>query len=226
MQNAHLRLGRLEYIKPPVSTKATATHIAVTMDRVIVEPPPDSSRAPRCHLLSVFGGEQEMTAIHAAIADQAKFRIAGPGLPNFVVCLGEHSHTFRGFIQIPGRKQAVRHLVGLSQELFETQAGGNAGADRTIVYNAEPEFLAYRLGVRFGFPVLPHWSEWICDALLEKQLIQELSGINCRPVLVTADKKYLLTLIAGALRTGALTIPEDASKIDWKVPHAFGCPEA
>ncbi len=226
MQNAHLRLGRLEYVKPATSTKSTATHIAVTMDRVIVEPAPDSSRAPRCHLLSVFGGEQEMAAIHAAVADQASFRIARPGLARLVVSLGEHAHTFRGSIQTPGRKQPVRHLVALSQELFETQAGGNAQAARTIVYSAEPEVLAYRLGVRFGLPLLPDWSRWIIDTLHEKKLIQELPGMNCRPVLVTAGKQYLLTLISDALRTGALAIPDDASKIGWKVPHAFGHLEA
>ena len=226
MQNAHLRLGRLEYSKPTVSAKSTATHIAVTMDRVIVEPAPDSSEAPRCHLLSVFGGEQEMAAIHAAIADQANFRVAGPSLPNFIVSLGERAHTFRGFIQLPGRKQAVRHLVALSQELFDTQAGGNAQADRTIVYSAEPEFLAYRLGVRFGLPVLPQWSEWIRNALAGNQLIQELPSVNCQPVLIKADKQSLLTLIGDALRTGALTIPDDASKIDWKVPHAFEMPRS
>ncbi len=57
MQNAHLRLGRLEYIKPAISPKSTPTHVTVTMDRLIVEPASDEKQPPRCHLLSVFGGE-------------------------------------------------------------------------------------------------------------------------------------------------------------------------
>ena len=95
MQNAHLRLGRLEYIKPAVSPKSTPTHVTVTMDRVIVEPASDEKQAPRCHLLSVFGGEQEIAAIHAAIGDQANFRIAGPDLSLMVISLGERAHVPR-----------------------------------------------------------------------------------------------------------------------------------
>lgn len=108
MQNAHLRLGRLEYIKPAVSPKSTPTHVTVAMDRLIVEPASDENQAPRCHLLSVFGGEQEIAAIHAAIAEQANFRIAGPDLSPMLISLGERAHTFRGLIQAPGRRQSGR----------------------------------------------------------------------------------------------------------------------
>jgi hypothetical protein len=131
------------------------------MDLLIVEPACDEKQAPRCHLLSVFGGEQEIAAIHAAIADQANFRIAGPDLSPMVISLGERAHTFRGLIQAPGRRQPVRYLVSVSQEVFETQAGANAQAKRTVVYSADSEFLVYRLGVRFGIPLLPCWSNWI-----------------------------------------------------------------
>src|SRR5689334_13067867 len=104
MQNAHLRLGRLEYSKPAVSPTSTPTHVTVTMDRLIVEPVSDEKLAARCHLLSVFGGEQEIAAIHAAITDQANFRIVGPDLSPMVVSLGERAHAFRGLIQAPGRR--------------------------------------------------------------------------------------------------------------------------
>ena len=220
MFNAHLRLGRLEYSKPATSTKSIATHITVIMDRVIVEPAPDSSQAPRCHLLSVFGGEQEMAAIPAAVTDQANFRIAGPGLSPFVVSLGEHAHTFRGSMQAPGRKQPVRHLVAVSQELFVTQAGGNAEADRTVLYSAEPEFLAYRLGVRFGIPVLPGWSHWLANQLDTRNMIQKLQGIGCRPVLIKATKQNLLEILANALKARTLNIP-DTPAIEWNVRQAF-----
>jgi hypothetical protein len=220
MQNAHLHLGRLEYIKPAVSHKSTSTHVTVAMDRLIVEPACDSSRAPRCHLLSAFGGEQEMAAIQATISDQANFRASGPDLPELVISLGERAHTFRGSVQLPGRRQPVRHVVAVSQELFETQAGGNAQADRTIVYSSEPEFLVYRLGVRFGIPLLPCWSGWIAEALQRQQKIQELPGLGCGPVLVRATKQELLDLVAAALKSGILSIPEKPL-LDWSVPQTF-----
>lgn len=220
MQNAHLRLGRLEYIKPAISPKSTPTHVTVTMDRLIVEPASDEKQAPRCHLLSVFGGEQEIAAIHAAIEDQANFRIAGPDLSPMVVTLGERAHTFRGLIQAPGRRQPVRHLVSVSQDLFETQAGANAQADRTIVYSSDPEFLVYRLGVRFGIPLLPCWSSWIGSDLTRQNRVHPLLSLGCNPVLVKASKQELLNLIAGAVKRGVLSIPDKPS-IHWSVPQAF-----
>ncbi len=220
MQNAHLRLGRLEYIKPAVPHKSTSTHVTVAMDRLIVEPACESSRAPRCHLLSAFGGEQEMAAIQAALSEQANFRVSGPDLSELVVSLGERAHTFRGSVQVPGRRQPVRHVVAISQELFETQAGGNAQADRTIVYSAEPEFLVYRLGVRFGIPLLPCWSGWMAEELKLLKKIQELPGLGCRPAVVQATKQELLDLIAVALKSGGLSIPANPL-LDWNVPQAF-----
>ncbi|HEY7212863.1 MAG TPA: hypothetical protein VH477_21475 [Bryobacteraceae bacterium] len=220
MQNAHLRLGRLEYIKPAISSKSTPTHVTITMDRVIVEPACDEKQAPRCHLLSVFGGEQEIAAIHAAIAEQANFRIAGPDLSPMIISLGERAHTSRGLIQAPGRRQPVRHLVSVSQDLFETQAGANAQADRTVVYSADPEFLVYRLGVRFGIPLLPCWSEWIAADLTRQNRVHPLLGLGCNPVLVKSSKQELVNLIAGAVKRGVLSIPDKPS-IQWSVPQAF-----
>ena len=224
MQNAHLRLGRLEYSKPAVSPKSTPTHVTVTMDRLIVEPAFDEKQAPRCHFLSVFGGEQEIAAIHAAIADQANFRITGPDLSPMVISLGERAHTFRGLIQAPGRRQPVRHLVSVSQDLFETQAGTNTQADRTVVYSAEPDFLVYRLGVRFGIPLLPCWSSWIRAELTRQNRVRPLLGLGCNPSLVEASKQELLDLIAGAVKRGVLSIPDKPS-LQWSVPQAFAIHE-
>jgi hypothetical protein len=220
MQNAHLRLGRLEYIKPAVSPKSAPTHLTLAMDRLVVELASNEKQAPRCHLLSVFGGEQEIAAIHAAITDQANFRIAGPDLSPIVVSLGERAHTFRGLIQAPGRRQPVRHLVSVSQELLETQAGANPRAERTVVYSADPEFLVYRLGVRFGIPLLPCWSSWIGADLTRKNRVHPLLGLGCNPVLVEASKQELLDLIAGAVKRGVLSIPGEPS-LHWRVPQAF-----
>lgn len=220
MQNAHLRLGRLEYINPAVSSKSTSTHVTAAMDRLIVEPACDDRHAPRCHLFSAFGGEQEIAAIHAAVVDQANFRVSGPELPETVVSLGERAHAFRGSVQAPVRRQPVRHLVAVSQELFDTQAGGNAQADRTIVYGTEPEFLVYRLGVRFGIPLLPCWSGRIAEELKRQNRIRELPGLGCHPAMVRATKHELLDLIANAIKKGALSIP-DKPLLDWNTPHGF-----
>ena len=226
MQNAHLRTGRLEYLKIATHAKSVPTHITLSMDRTIVEPSLGPTESPRCHLLSVFGGEQEIGAISAAIADEARFTVSGPGLGSLAVTLGERPQLFRGSLQVPGRKHSVRHLVALSQEFSETQAGLNAAAERTILYDREPHFLAYRLGVRFGVPVLPNWSAWVASELEGRRWVQELPGLGCQPVLVTANKKNLLALIASGLRSSELVIPDGLASFEWKIPQFFDCPAA
>lgn len=226
MQNAHLRMGRIEYVKAATHAKSVATHITLSIDRAIVEPSTSSGEYPRCHLLSVFGGEQEIGAISAAITDEARFTVSGPSLDSRVVSLGERPQVFRGSLQVAGRKSSVRHLVALSQELSETQAGLNSVAGRTILYDREPHFLAYRLGVRFGLPVLPEWSLWITEELKQRRLVEELPGLGCHPVLVTANKQTLLELIASGLRTHELAVADGISAITWEVPQSFGSPEA
>lgn len=220
MQNAHLRMGRLEYLKAATTPKSTPTYITLSMDRTIVEPAVEPAESPRCHLLSVFGGDQEIGAIAAAIADEARFTVSGPGLDSYMVTLGERPQLFRSSIQVPGRKQPVRHLVALSEQLFQTQGGGNTEADRTIVYSSEPEFLIYRLSVRFGIPGLPCWSSWIAGELHRRKMVQELAGIGCSPVLVKATKQIVLDIIASALRAGILQIPKDPV-LEWRVANCF-----
>ncbi len=221
MQNAHLRLGRLEYIKPATSTKSIATHITVTMDRVIVEPAPDSSQAPRCHLLSVFGGEQELAAIHAAVADQASFRLTGPGLSPFVVSLGERARTpFADPFRHRGANNQCGILSLCRKSYLRLRPAEIQKRTEPFLYSAEPEFLAYRLGVRFGLPVLPGWSHWLANQLDTRNMIQKLQGIGCRPVLVKATKQNLLEIIANALKARTLDIP-DTPSIKWNVRQAF-----
>ena len=104
--------------------------------------------------------------------------------------------------------------------MFETQAGANAQADRTIVYSAEPEFLVYRLGVRFGIPLLPCWSDWIRAELTRQNRVRPLLALGCNPALVEASKQELLDLIAGAVKRGVLSIPDKPS-LEWSIPQAF-----
>lgn len=57
MQNAHLRLGQLEYARSSTSIK---TNIRLHVDHYMGE-------AGQGHLLSLFGGDAEVGAVAAAI---------------------------------------------------------------------------------------------------------------------------------------------------------------
>lgn len=61
MENAHLRLGRLEYER---LTEKIATRVRVRVDRYI-------GQDRQAHLLSVFGSDSDVGAITAAVHDRA-----------------------------------------------------------------------------------------------------------------------------------------------------------
>lgn len=225
MQNAHLRMGSLEFTTSHGRNSA-GTHIKLSMDRIIVEPAAERDASARGHMVSVVGGDQDVAAVAAAIAEGNRFTTEGPGVPRVMVSMGENARTFRSSIAIPGRKHAVRHLVAVSEELSLTQAGASSDAQRTILCDDATRFILYRLGVRFGLPVLPEWSEWVVAELQRRRAMTPLIGLGCRPVVVNATKTSLLNLVSTGLRRGRLAISESASSVQWKLPSQFLAVEA
>jgi len=220
MQNAHLRMGSLELTTSPGRNSA-GTHIKLSMDRIIVEPTAERDQSARCHMFSVVGGDQDVAAITAAIAEGGRFTAEGPEVPRAMVSMGENARTFRSSITVPGRKHAVRHLVAVSEELSLTQAGASSDAQRTVLCDDATRFILYRLGVRFGLPVLPEWSEWVVAELQRRRALTPLIGLGCRPILVNETKASLLNLVSTGLRRGRLAIPEMASSVHWNLPGQF-----
>src|ERR1035438_6982749 len=190
------------------------------MDRLIAEHE-SGSNSTRCHLLSVVGNDQEIAAITAAIADEARFYASAPELNRTMITLGKDAEVFRSSINIPGRRRPLRHLVAVSEDLSQTRAGGNPTARRTVLCDDDPAFLLYRLGVRFGLPVLPEWSEWFGGELDRHKAVEALIGLGCRPVLVKGTKKRFLGWIGHALRSELIRIPHHSQSSPWKVPTSF-----
>lgn len=143
MENAHLRFGKLKFIK---QTRDTITEVAVHLERLIAEVPTERGEAA-CHLVSVFGGDQEIGAVIAAAQEGLRFQVEWQGR-QIIGTLGEKPTAFRGSLQIPGRKRPVRHAILISTTLAETTLGANTEARRTILYDCAPEFVLHRLAVR------------------------------------------------------------------------------
>ena len=217
MKNAHLRMGSLQFTK---TLRDTTIDITLRMDRMIAEHDADN-RSARCHLLSVIGNDQEVAAIAAAIADEARFYASGPDVNRLMITLGKEAEVFRSSLSIPGRRRPLRHLVAISEELSKTRAGGNPTARRTILCDDDRAFLLYRIGARFGLPVLPEWSEWFGEMLEHKNTIEPLIGIGCTPVVVKGTKKRYLGWIGHGLKRGAIRIPEHGQAALWQVPTWF-----
>jgi hypothetical protein len=217
MKNAHLRMGTLQFTK---ILRDTTIDVSVRMDRLIAEHEPDS-RSAHCHLLSVVGNDQEIAAIAAAISDDARFYASGPQFNRIMISLGKEADVFRGTINIPGRRRPLRHLVAVSENMSQTRAGGNPRARQTVLCDDDPAFILYRVGARFGLPVLPEWSEWFGRELERHKGIEPLLGLGCRPVLVKGTKKRFLGWIGYALKRGVITIPHHGAASPWQVPTSF-----
>ena len=209
MKNAHLRMGKLTFVR---QTRDTITDVSVHLDRLVAEPPPDSRTSTDLHLVSIFGGDQEIGATIAAVHEGLRFQISIGG-QEFIGSLGEKPVVYRASLQIPGRKRPVRHAIVLSKTFFQTTFGVRNEARRTVLFDNTADFILHRLAVRFGLPVLPEWAEWFRSELERRRLIEGLLGLNCNPIAVKATKLRLLRILGQGVRRKAIQIPPAALPI-------------
>src|SRR3974377_1736695 len=146
MQNAHLRMGTLQFTK---ITRDTTIDVLVNVDRAIAQHEPER-RSARCHLLSIFGNDQEVAAIAAALSEEARFYLTGPELDRLTISFGPGCSVNRSSLSIPGRRRPIRHLVAISEELVKTCAGGNPAARRTVLCERGAAFVPHPLWWRWG----------------------------------------------------------------------------
>ena len=200
MQNAHLRLGLLEYHR---ITEKTSTRIRVRVSSYIGED-------EQAHLVGVFGNDSDIGAITAAVHEKANFTLTFPDGAIKEITLGEHASCYRGSVSLPGRKHPVRHLVTISEQLH---ANGSVG--RTILCRKSPDEAWAWLSFFLGLPAVPQWAEHICGVLEAEGRFQPLDGIGCEPVLVTATADEMLAWISEALKSGVIAFPEENGPIMW-----------
>jgi len=93
MENAHLRMGILEYDR---QTEKTAARVRVRVSHYIGE-------GETAHLVSVFGNDSDVGAITAAVYEQARFRLTFPDGIMREVSLGEGATCYRGSIRFLDR---------------------------------------------------------------------------------------------------------------------------
>jgi hypothetical protein len=218
MQNAHERVGTLEFTK---RTKDTVTRVRVYVERVVLETPKDEHGQASAHLISMVGGDSEIGALWAAVTEGAVFQIQLPSRPNIAACLGSEAQCFRGSVMLPGRKRPVRHLVAVSAELAKTKPGVDREGARTILCGDHPTFVLYRIASRYGLPVVPEWAPWFMRELNQRKATTPLLGFGCSPVLVKGNKQTFLKWISRALRERLIRIPAESGSILWNLPRPF-----
>ena len=200
MENAHLRMGLLEYER---YTEKIATRIRVRVSHYIGE---DED----AHLLSVFGNDSDIGAISAAIHEKARFRLTFPEGAAQEISLGEGAICYRGGVSIPCRKQTVRHMIALSEELR-----GMKSLSRTFVLRPEPAEIWTALVHRFGLPGLPEWAEPMTRILEKENRIVSVDSIGCPAAVISATCEELLQWMGGGVGRGDLSLPKANGSIRW-----------
>ena len=112
MKNAHLRFGWLTYVK---STEKTTTSIKLRLDRFIGEVLPDPPRQAKAHLISVIGGDTQISAVSAAISMGDRFMVEGPEVQPDPCLPGAECAMFQRFHTACRPKEAAaspHRLVG------------------------------------------------------------------------------------------------------------------
>jgi len=200
MQNAHLRLGLLEYHR---MTEKTSTRIRLRVDRYVGE---DS----QAHLISVFGNDSDVGAITAAVHEKATFTLTFPDGEVKEVSLGEHASCYKGTVSLPDRKHPVRHLVAVSEQLYT-----NGGVGRTILLRYRREEAWATLVSFLGLPADPTWADHVLGVIEAEERIKALDGIGCQPVLISATTEEILEWIGDGLRSRVLSFPVRNGPIVW-----------
>jgi len=203
MQNAHLRIGLLEYQRV---TEKISTRIRVRVDRYVGE---DS----KAHLLSVFGNDSDIGAITAAVHEKATFTLTFPDGSSKEVSLGERAACYKGSISLHDRKHPVRHLLAASEELHT-----NGGVGRTILLRYRRDEAWATLVSFLGLPAEPSWADHVLGVVEQKDRIHELDGIGCQPVLVAATTEEVLEWLGEGLRSNDLLFPQSNGAVVWPQP--------
>lgn len=219
MKNAHLRFGWLTYVK---STEKTTTSIKLHLDRFIGEVLPDPPRQAKAHLISVVGGDTQISAISAAISMGDYFLVEGPEVEPTRVCLERNVQCFRGSIQLSGRKKPLRHLVGMSEQF----ASGNlsAGSGRTILAGSNERFVWSSIAHLYGIPGIPEWADWFQEELIAHRALIPVLGIGCDPVIIRGTKEEFLEWLSWGVESGAVRFPEETGPVNWpatNLEHLF-----
>jgi len=203
MQNAHLRLARLEYAR---STTKTQTHIVVHVSHFMGE-------GEQAHLISFFGNDAEVGAVTAAIQENHHFDVMTNDGKRQRFGFGQDATVYKANLNLSQQKRTIRHIVAISSLLH---ANGSAG--KTYLWDDEPaaDTLSWASLVSLqGLPAAPTWGEAILAKLREEGKLKPLFGVGCSPAVVEATREELMERIGELVREKLVTFPEHDGPILW-----------
>jgi hypothetical protein len=214
MQNAHLRIGKVEY---KAESKSFSTRVQAFCDRFVLD-------GSHCLMLSYFGNDAEIAAISAAISSNTSLTLMLPDGSERRVALGEKIVNYRGSIQIPGHPRPVRHVLSFAQDMLQNGMEG-----KVFLLNDDPRLIWATVISFLGLPATPEWAEAGVKMLRSREKFKELEGLNCSPAVISIAREELLSWIGEQIKMGTLPFPETAGPVQWpryQVTDLFPTPRA
>jgi hypothetical protein len=208
MNNAHLRLGRMSFHR---TIGNTVSRFSLRMDRFIGER--GDGGTGKAHFISVFGGDAQIAAVNAIVADQLNFTVDGPELAAMNVTLGKNAQCYRASIPFSVNARPVRHLIAVSEE-FGAVAHSETGS-RTLLAESSPDFVWASIAQIFGLPAVPEWAEWFHSKLDDHLAITPIFGLGLRPVAITGTKAEFLGWLSEGIRKEEIKLPEFNGQQVW-----------
>lgn len=174
---------------------------------------PDPPRQAKAHLISVVGGDTQISAVSAAISVGDRFLVEGPEVQPIRACLGRNAQCFRASIQLSERKKPLRHLVGMSEEFASD--GGWEGSGRTLLAGSDKRFVWSSIAHLYGIPGVSEWADWFREELTAHRGLIPALGIGCNPVIVKGNKAEFLDWLSWGVESGAVRFPEETGPVSW-----------
>lgn len=189
----------------------STSRFSVRMDRFIGER--SNTDIGKAHFISVFGGDAQIAAANAIVADQLSFTVEGPGLPTMNTTLGKNAQCFRASIPLSSCARALRHLIAVSEE-FGTAAHSETSS-RTLLADSTPDFVWASIAQIFGLPGLAEWADWFYSRLDDNLSISPIFGLGLQPVAIAGTKAEFLGWLSKGIRAGEIRLPESNGPAVW-----------
>lgn len=160
-------------------------------------------------LLSVFGNDSDVGAITAVVHEQGRFRLTFPDGQVQETSLRERATCYRGGLTIPGRKQGVRHLVALSEEIR-----CHGSLNRIYSPSDDDDDVVWSTVVqRLGLPAAPEWAERMIELFEQKQRITVPDCIGFSALVVTVTGEEVLQWLEELIVQKELCLPEENARL-------------
>ena len=200
MINAHLRFAKVSFQQ---KRKESSTNISALVNLFVGE-------ATSGHIISMVGSDSVMAAMSAAILSGLSLTITAPGSQSVPFSMGEKPLLSRSCISVPGRKQPLRHVVALSEALW-----GNKPESGVFVLNNDDALAFPLVANRLGLPARPEWAKCMMKRLRDEERITQLTGFNCDPVKILAERSEVIEWIGEGVKKRALAFPAENGPILW-----------